>query len=181
MVVPATVTGQAGAEQRLARDVAAGRALLQGRAHHHVLDLLRIDLGARDGLADGVAEQGRALGGVERAAIGLADRRAGGGNDDGVGQERPPDAVVGWIVMVSAAGAIRGATVFRPACAADRRRTRPRPAIHACRRLPASCARSSSSENGFASGLSLMKAFAASPRYWSGMPSTITSCTPDMV
>ena len=40
---------------------------------------------------------------------------------------------VGRIVMVSAAGAIRGATACRPACAAARRRIRPPPAFRACR------------------------------------------------
>src|SRR6185295_14486478 len=79
-------------EQRLAGDVAAGGALLQGGAHHHVLDLLRIDFCPGDRFADGVAEQGRALGGVEGAAIGLADRGAGGGDDNCVGHERPPVA-----------------------------------------------------------------------------------------
>ena len=36
--------GEACAEQRLARDVAAGRALLQRRAHHDVLDSFRSTL-----------------------------------------------------------------------------------------------------------------------------------------
>src|SRR6516162_2516384 len=41
--------------------------------------------GARDRLLDHVAAEHGAVGGVERAAIGLTDRRAGGGNNDGLG------------------------------------------------------------------------------------------------
>lgn len=64
---------QAGAQQRLAGDVAAGGALLHRRAHHHVLDLLRVDTGALHRVLDGVAEQCGTLGGVEGAAIRLAE------------------------------------------------------------------------------------------------------------
>src|SRR4051794_24711134 len=176
--------GETGTEQRLARDVAAGRALLECCAHHDVLDLLGVDLGARDGLADGVAEQRCALGGVERAAIGLPDRGAGGGNDDGVGQERSPDAsrVASW---ADCDGFCCWRNSWResfPTGVRGRSSTNSTSAGNSCLpSLPASCARSSSSENGCAPGLSLMKAFAASPRYESGMPSTITSCTPGMV
>ena len=83
---------QTGAQRGLARDVAAGGALLHGSAHHHVLDFLRIELGALDGVLNGMAEQGCAFGGVQRATIGLSDRRAGGGDDNGFGHERPPVA-----------------------------------------------------------------------------------------
>ncbi len=43
----------------------------------------QIDAGALDGGGDGVATERLGLRVVERAAIGLADRRAGGGDDDG--------------------------------------------------------------------------------------------------
>ena len=49
---PGNRDGQAGAQRGLARDVGPARALLQGRAHDHVLDLGRIDAGARDGMSD---------------------------------------------------------------------------------------------------------------------------------
>src|SRR4051812_31252216 len=176
--------GETGTEQRLARDVAAGRALLERCAHHDVLDLLGVDLGARDGRADGVAKQGCALGNVEGAAISLADRGAGGGNDDGVGQERSPDAsrVASWADYDGFCCWRNSWRDSFPTGVRGKSSTNSTSAGNSCLpSLPASCARSSSSENGFASGFSLMKALAASPRYWSGMPSTITSCTPDMV
>ncbi len=47
----------------------------------------RIDLRALDSCLDGMAAQGRRRGGIEGAAIGLADRGAGGGNDDGITHE----------------------------------------------------------------------------------------------
>ena len=49
----------------------------------HVVDLGRIDAGALDRGADRMGGERRGGRGVERAAIGLADRRAGGGDDDG--------------------------------------------------------------------------------------------------
>ena len=75
---------QAGADGALAGDVAAGGALGVGAAHHHVLDVARIDAGALDGVGDHVAAHVGAVGEVEGAAHGSADRRAGGGYDDGV-------------------------------------------------------------------------------------------------
>src|ERR1700740_2065299 len=65
MVVPPNVTGRgaahtrvcpgrACAQTRLAPDFPGGRPLLERRAHHHVLDFLRIHLGACDGFADGM-------------------------------------------------------------------------------------------------------------------------------
>ena len=69
---------QARSECALAGDIVARRALLQGRAHDHVVDLARLDPGARHGLGDGMAAERLGLGVVEGAAIGLADRRAGG-------------------------------------------------------------------------------------------------------
>ncbi len=82
--------GQAGAQGALAGDIAALGPLLQGRAHDHILHLARINPGAGDRMADGVGAQ--RLGGrvVEGAAIGLADGRAGGGNNDGFAHEQPP-------------------------------------------------------------------------------------------
>src|SRR5690606_13525240 len=74
---------QAGGQRGLAADVGAGRALLQGGAHHYVLDLGRVDPGALHRVADGVTAQLLGLGVVEGPAIGPAARRAGGGGDDG--------------------------------------------------------------------------------------------------
>ena len=79
---------QPGPDRRLARDVVAGRAFRQRAADEHVLDLAGLDAGALDGVLDHVAGKRRAVGVVEGAAIGLADRRAGGRDDDGVGHGR---------------------------------------------------------------------------------------------
>ena len=48
-----------------------------------------VDAGALDGLRQRVADQRLALGVVEGAAIGLADRRARGGDDDCFTHEMP--------------------------------------------------------------------------------------------
>jgi hypothetical protein len=87
--MPAT-DRQAGADRRLPRDIAAGRALRQRTAENDVFQLRRIDAGARDRLFDYMAAELGAMRHVEGAAIGLADRRAGGGNDHGVGHRRSP-------------------------------------------------------------------------------------------
>jgi hypothetical protein len=79
--------GHAGADRREPRDVAAGGFLGRRTAEHHVLDLARLDSGALDRVPDHMAAQGRAMGHVERAAERLADRRAGGGYDDGLGHQ----------------------------------------------------------------------------------------------
>ena len=73
---------QAGADRALAGDVHHHGALLHGAAHHHVLDLAGRDAGALHRFGHHMAGQGRAFGVVERAAIGLADAGAGGGNDN---------------------------------------------------------------------------------------------------
>ena len=75
--------GQAGGQRDLARDIGRGRALLQGRAHHHILDLGRIAARALDGVAHGVGAQLLGLGVIEGPAIGAPDRGAGGRDDDG--------------------------------------------------------------------------------------------------
>ena len=75
--------GDAGLDLRLARgDLAL--AGLQDLAHDHVLDLLAADVGA---LQRGLDRDAAELGGVERgqAAAHLADRGAGGAEDDGLG------------------------------------------------------------------------------------------------
>ena len=59
-------------------------ALLERGADDDVVDLGRIDARALDRRADRMGGQRRGGRGVERAAIGLADRGAGGGDDDGV-------------------------------------------------------------------------------------------------
>ena len=74
--------GKAGAQRGGAPDRRL-HALLERGADDDVVDLGRVDARALDRGADGVGGQGRRGRGVERAAIGLADRRAGGGDDDG--------------------------------------------------------------------------------------------------
>ena len=75
--------GKAGGQRNLASHVLAGRALLQGRAHDHVLDLGRIDPGASDGVLHRMGAQLLRLGVVEGPAIGAPDRGPGGRDDDG--------------------------------------------------------------------------------------------------
>ena len=90
---------QPGADRRLAGDVVAGRALLQRRAQHHVLDLGRVDAGAPHRLGDDVAGERLRLGVVERAAIGPPDRRAGGRDDDGFAHRVSPGQV-NWVQLI---------------------------------------------------------------------------------
>src|SRR5204863_8309217 len=72
------------AQRRLARDVLARRALRQRAAHDDVLDLAGLEARALDGVRDDVAADGGAVRVVEGSAVRPADRRAGGGDDDGV-------------------------------------------------------------------------------------------------
>ena len=74
-----------GDERGMARDIAARRSLRIAAAQHHLLDRLGLDLGPRQRMPDGVGGHVGALDLVEGAAMGLADRRAGGGDDDGFG------------------------------------------------------------------------------------------------
>ena len=67
----------------MTRDVEPGRALLERAAHHHILDLARIDIGALYSLANRMSGKRLALRIIEGAAIRLADRGAGGGDDYG--------------------------------------------------------------------------------------------------
>src|SRR5206468_78800 len=71
---------------------AAGRALGQGAAHDHVLDLGGIDLRPLDGGLDDVAAEGAAVGQVEGAAPGLGEAGAGGGDDGCVDHARSCEA-----------------------------------------------------------------------------------------
>src|SRR5262249_27758297 len=160
-----------GAEQRLARDVAAGRALLQRCAQHHVLDLLWIDLGAGYRLADRVAEQRCAFGGIQCAAIGLADRGTGGGNNHGVGHGRSPVASCYFFGGAVGAACDEGCCLRSswreslPTGVFGSSSTNSSAAGNSCLpTLPAKKARRSSSVKGTAPSRSLMKAFAASPR-----------------
>src|SRR5690606_7636458 len=50
-------------------------------AQVHVIDASRVDASALDGGVDDVRGHHRCFGVVERAPVGLADARAGGGND----------------------------------------------------------------------------------------------------
>jgi hypothetical protein len=49
MVIAGTVTGKAGAQRGEAGDVAAGRTLLHGGAHHDIVDFAAFQPGAFDG------------------------------------------------------------------------------------------------------------------------------------
>jgi hypothetical protein len=77
---------QSGADRRLTGHIVAGRSLLERSAEHDVLDLGRIDPGAAHCFGDDVAGERLPLRVVERAAIGAADRGAGGRYDDGCRQ-----------------------------------------------------------------------------------------------
>ena len=74
----------AGAERDLPADVAGLGALGQHAAPDHVVDLAGLDPRALDGGRERQGAERGAGGGVERALVGAADRRAGGGDDDGV-------------------------------------------------------------------------------------------------
>jgi hypothetical protein len=75
--------GQPRGDDALASHVVARGALLERGPEDDVVDLLGIELCTGDGLADREGRQGRALGVVERTAIGFADRCPGGRNDGG--------------------------------------------------------------------------------------------------
>ena len=83
-VIPDVVTGQPARMRDLPRDVAAGRAFRVGAAHDDVLDLARIEPRALDRVPQRVAAHRGAVGDVERALPALAERRARGGDDDGI-------------------------------------------------------------------------------------------------
>ena len=83
-VMPGTVTGQPARIAIWRAMLPAGRALGVGAAHDHVLDLVGVELGALERGVHHVAAHRRAVGHVERAAPALAERRARGGNDDGL-------------------------------------------------------------------------------------------------
>src|SRR6202040_107792 len=75
--------GQARADQRDARHVAALRAVGLGAAHDHVLDLGDVELrGLAEDVLDAVGGQVIRTGDVERPAMGLGERGGGGGDDD---------------------------------------------------------------------------------------------------
>ena len=78
---------QARTQGSVAANVVAGGALLQGAAHHHVFHLSRVNARALHGMRNGVPGQGGAMGHVEAAAPGLAQRRAGGRYDYCVGHK----------------------------------------------------------------------------------------------
>ncbi|MNM91164.1 hypothetical protein D3C81_1034570 [compost metagenome] len=63
-------------------DVVGLGALLDRRAHDHILDVSRLDAGALDHRAHHMSAQHRGLGIVERSAKRLGQRGTGGGDDD---------------------------------------------------------------------------------------------------
>jgi hypothetical protein len=73
---------QARANRGVARQVVAGRAFGQAAADDDVFDIFRPNAGALDGMRDGVAGEGRAVGLIERPAERAADRRARARDDD---------------------------------------------------------------------------------------------------
>ncbi len=75
---------QACGQQGIACQVHAGGAPGQHAADDHIVHLRRVHPGARHRVLDGVAHQMGRAGVVERAPVGPADARAGGGNNDGV-------------------------------------------------------------------------------------------------
>ena len=75
--------GEACAQQAGARDVHMRGALLQGGPYDDILDFARLDSRAGHGVRDGMTNETGRCGGVERSAIGLSDRRAGGRDDNG--------------------------------------------------------------------------------------------------
>jgi len=81
--MPGTADRKTGAQGGLAGDVEARGALLQGAAEYDIVDVGGVEPGALHGGADDMAGHGLALGVVESAPIGFANRRAGDGNDDG--------------------------------------------------------------------------------------------------
>ncbi len=75
---------QARADHRLPRDIAAGDIFRIAAAPDAVFDQRRVYPCALDGLCCDVPAQRCAMGDVEAAAPGLADGRAGDGNDNGI-------------------------------------------------------------------------------------------------
>src|SRR5207244_12214525 len=75
---------QARAQRDLPRDVLPRRAFRKRAAEDDVLDLRGIDARALHGFGDDMAAERGAMGVVERAAIGLAEPGARGGDDDGI-------------------------------------------------------------------------------------------------
>jgi len=75
-------------QRGLSGDVRSLRALLEGGAHDDVIDLGRVDAGPLHRLGDGMSRQRLRLRIIERPPIGSADRRAGGGDDDGAAHGR---------------------------------------------------------------------------------------------
>ena len=81
--------GKPGGQRHVTRDVDPGRALGERRTEHRVLDLAALEPGAGDGGTHRMRPEARAFEVVEGAAIGLAERRAGGRDDDGFAHGGP--------------------------------------------------------------------------------------------
>ena len=76
--MPATLVGSPARKAHWRATLKPCDPLLERRAHHHVVDLAGLDGGALERALDRVPAERLRLGVVERAAIGLADRRARG-------------------------------------------------------------------------------------------------------
>ena len=74
---------QAGRQEALSRRVSTGGALLQSAADNHVIDLAWLNARTGHGMLNGMAGHDRTFRVVKGATIGFANRRAGGGNNDG--------------------------------------------------------------------------------------------------
>src|SRR5262245_45013320 len=159
------------------RDVLPGRPFRHRAAHHHVLDLVGGDAGALDCVLDHVAAEHGTMGYVEGAAKALADRGAGGRDDDGVGHQWLPEVVTSVDRPAPSGAAVRPPACLRRSSAissffdslptlvrGSASRISSAAGISWRPSLLARTARNGSSVSGGAPRRSVTKALAASPR-----------------
>ena len=119
--------GKPGAKRNRASDVAAGRALAEGRAHDHILDLGRVNAGACHRVLHGVSAQSGAIGHIECALPALAEAGTRRGDDDGPGHDEDPlnsvKVLPSWARRASSAAGVQNAT-SAPGVEAMRRKAR---------------------------------------------------------